>query len=240
MRRLRRSVYALPLSAALLFAPELEGQGWVTLPNGELGFITSLTTTGFFQCGEAYAIIGSCQVSGNGSRLTLGSAGAFMTLTFLGLTQTVLATNTAHPVYLGSVLKTFDGTGPFLFPRSRNINTPLFHFFMPMQVQGGSPLWGGTWGAGYLPLSRTRIPKSCCDYSDALGWGIAPAPAPATYAGLIFDPFYGSTMTVTGEPMSIYANVAIVPEPATIWLTATGLVSVAAALRRRRKHAQVT
>lgn len=239
MRR-RLSVHAVLLSAVLVFASEARGQGWVTLPNGELGFITTLTTTGFFKCGDGFYIIGSCQLSNNSKTLTLGSGGAFMTLTFLGLTQTILATNTAHPVYLGSVLKTFSGTGPFLFPTSKNNNVPLFHFFMPMKLQGGSPVAGGKWGAGYLPLSRTRIPKSCCDYSDALGWGVSPAPAPYTYAGLFFDPFYGSTMTVTAEPMSIYANVAIVPEPSTIWLTATGLVSVAAALRRRRKRPQVT
>jgi hypothetical protein len=88
-------------------------------------------------------------------------------------------------------------------------------------------------------LSRTSIPKSCCDHSDAIGWRIPPSPAPYTYSGLFFDPFYGSTMTVTGEPMSIYANVGITPEPATIVLTATGLVSVAPLLWRRRKRRQV-
>ena len=247
MRLSRPSIRALPLSAALLFAPELEGQGWVTLPNGELGFITTLTTTGFFQCGDPFYMIGSCQVTANRSSLTLGSGGAFMTLTFLGLTQTILATSTVHPVYLGSVLKTFSGNEPFLFPTSKNINVPLFFFYMPMTVQGGSPLFGGgtlfgadTWGAGYLPLSRTRIPKSCCDFSDAMMWGISPAPAPYTYSSLAFDPFYGSTMTVTGEPMSIYANVGIAPEPATIWLTGTGLAVVAAVLRRRRKNSNPT
>lgn len=240
MGRSRLCVGGLFLSAALLFAPRLEGQSWVTLPNGELGFITSLTTTGFFQCGDPFYMIGSCQVSGNGSSLTLGSGGAFMTLTFLGLTQTILATSTTHPVYLGSVLKTFSGSGQFLFPTSKNINVPLFFFYMPMTVQGGTPLWGGTWGAGYLPLSRTRIPKSCCDLPDALAWGISPSRTPYGYSSLAFDPFYGSVMTVTGEPMSLYANVGIAPEPATIWLTGTGLISVAAVLRRRRKRTTST
>ncbi|MGH7694083.1 MAG: hypothetical protein ACRENH_03840, partial [Gemmatimonadaceae bacterium] len=91
MRASRRSLRALSLSAALLLASRLEGQGWVTLPNGELGYITDLTTTGFFQCGDPFFMIGSCQVVGNS--ITLGSGGSFMTMTFQGLSQTITATN---------------------------------------------------------------------------------------------------------------------------------------------------
>jgi hypothetical protein len=240
MRRSRLSVHALPLSAVLLLAPELEGQSWVTLPNGELGFITSLTTTGFFQCGEAYAIIGSCQVSENS--ITLGSGGSFMTMTFQGLSQMVTATNVGTPIQLGTVTKSFSGSGPFLFPASRNINTPLFYFFINLAPTGGTPGWtGDTWGAGYLPLSRTSLPKSCCDYlPDFVVFDVGQSPAPFAYGALGFDGFWETTMTATGEPMSIYTNVGILPEPSTIWLTGTGIVGVVAALYRRRKHSTIT
>ena len=241
MRRSRLSVHAIAVSAALLFAPELEGQGWVTLPNGELGFITTMTTTGLFTCGDPFFLIGSCQVSGRS--ITLGSGGAFMTLSFQGLTQSIMATNVTQPVFYGTVKKTFSGTGAFQFPTSTNINVPLFYFYMKVGLSGAiGPLWGTQkWGAGYLPLSRTSIPKSCCDDPDVLGYlPTTGSPAPYNYSSIVLHSFWGTTMTVTGEPINVYSNMAIVPEPATIWLTATGLVSVAAALRRRRKPSQLT
>jgi hypothetical protein len=214
----------------------LKGQSWVTLPNGELGFITTLTTTGFFQCGDPFFMIGSCQVSANGNSLTLGSGGAFMTLTFLGLSQSIMATNIAQPVYVGSVTKSFSGSGQFLFPTSTNSNVPLFFLYIDIGLQAGTPLWGSVWGAAYLPLSRTSIPRGSWDTGDGLGWGIIPSPEPYTYGSVALDPFWGATMTVTGEPLQIYANAGIAPEPATIWLTGTGLAVVAASLRRRRKR----
>ncbi len=234
MRASRLLVRGLPLTAALILAPELEGQGWVKLPNGEMAYITDMTTTGFFQCGDPFYLIGSCNVSGNS--ITLGSGGAFMTLTFQGISQIITATNVSQQVHLGSVTKTFSGTGPFLFPTSTNMNVPLF--FVYMHLATSSPLVrSGTWGAGYLPLSRTAIPKSCCDYlPDVVEFSMDPSPPPFMYGGFVFDAFSGTTLTVTGEPMDIYANVGIVPEPATIWLTGTGLVGVFAALRRRRRN----
>ncbi len=238
MRSSRLSVRALSLSAALLLAPELEGQGWVTLPNGELGFITTLTTSGFFQCGDPFFMIGSCQASGRS--ITLGSSGAFMTLTFQGLSQAIMATNIPQPVYLGTVTKSFSGTGSFFFPTSTNINVPLCFFYMDLGLQGGAPLWGGTWGAAYLPLSRTSIPRGSWDTGDALGFGISPSPQPYAYSSVVFDPFWGATVTVTGEPMKIYANAGIAPEPSTLWLTGTGIVGAFAALYRRRKRSSTT
>lgn len=242
MRRSPLSLRAVSFAAALFLASDLESQGWVTLPNGELGFITSLTTTGFFQCGEAYAIIGSCQASGNS--ITLGSGGSFMTMMFQGLSQIITATNVGTPVQLGTVTKSFSGSGPFLFPASRNINAVLFYFFINLAVTGATPGWttGSTWGAGYLPLSRTSIPKSCCDYlPDFVAFDAGQSPAPFNYGMLIFDGFWETKMTATGEPMTIYTNAAILPEPSTIWLTGTGIMCVAAALRRRRrKTSQIT
>lgn len=233
MRRSRLSVRVLPLSAALLLAPELSGQGWVNLPNGELGYITDLTTTGFFHCGDPLYLIGSCQVSGNS--ITLGSGGSFMTMTFQGLSQIIMASNVSQPVRLGTVTKTFSGSGPFLFPTSTNFNVPLFSLYMQLNLT--SPLAkSARWGAGYLPLSRTTIPKSCCDYlPDWVPFATLPPPQGYTYGAFSFDGFFGTTMTATREPTNVYANVGILPEPATIWLTGTGIVGILAALHRRRR-----
>ncbi|MGH7693639.1 MAG: PEP-CTERM sorting domain-containing protein, partial [Gemmatimonadaceae bacterium] len=142
----------------------------------------------------------------------------------------------AQPVQLGTATKTFGGSGPFLFPASTNINVPLFFFFINLSTT--TPLPGfGQWGAGYLPLSRTTIPKSCCDYlPDWVPFATLPPPPGYTYGAFTFDGFFGTTMTVTEEPLNISANVGIVPEPATIWLTGTGLVAAFAALRRRRRR----
>jgi hypothetical protein len=218
---------------SLALTPGADGQGWVTLPNGELGYILDYTTTGFFECGDPFFMIGTCHASGN--TITLGSAAATLTLTFQGLSQSVTSTNVARSVKIGTVTKQFGGTGPFRFPTSTNANVPLF--FFAIEITTSNPLAAaGRWHSGYLPLSRTVIPRSCCDYSNTwIPFPVVPPPAGFTYGAVYFDNIVGTTLTVEADPMQLTGTTGIVPEPGTLWLTATGLAGVLTCAARLRQ-----
>lgn len=73
------------------------------------------------------------------------------------------------------------------------------------------------------------------DYWDAIALGTTtPPPGFPNYPLLIYHTFRGNTLTVGADPTMVTATVAIIPEPATIWLTASGLAGVLAIVRRRR------
>ena len=148
-----------------------------------------------------------------------------MTLTFTGLSQLITATSRSQSVNLGTVTKTFGGTGPFLFPTSRNINASLFFFSIVLNSSFPRPV-SGTFTAGYRPTSRTSIPRNCCqNHWPYITFGTTtPPPGIPHYPYVIYHSVRGNTMTVDPNPLNISATVAIIPEPATIWLTATGLL----------------
>ena len=220
----------------LLFASELQSQSWVTLPNGELGYITNYTTTGFFQCGEAYAIIGTCQESGNS--ITLGSGGNFLTLIFQGISQAILVTNTPQRHILGNVTKSFSGPGQFTFPRSRNVNTPLFS--LSMALNSTFPVPGAlSWQLSYFALSLTNIPCNNCDYAPQTGYATSPPPAGYGYGAVSWESIQGAGINVFPAPMQLSATAAITPEPATLVLTVTGCLGlIPTLLRKRRRNAK--
>jgi hypothetical protein len=157
-----------------------------------------------------------------------------MTMTFHGLTQLILATNTFQPVLLGSITKTFSGSGPFLFPQGKNVNDVLFYF--SMVLTSSNPVAAtGLYRAAYLPVSQTVLPRNCCDYMpEWVTLPIAPPPPNFQYNYIIYNGVFGTTMTTTPGTQLMGANVGIAPEPATLWLTGTGLIGLGALVRRRR------
>lgn len=234
--RIRRFVaHSGPIVAVLLFAPALRAQGWITLPNGELGYVTDYTTSGFFQCGDPLYMLGTCTASGN--TITLGNGANTMTMVFNGVSGVVTATNTRVPGYaMGTISKTFSGPGQFTFPGTKNINVPLFYF--SIAINSSFPVnASGTWQAGYLPLSSTSIPVSCCEgFATSVVLPVVPPAAPYNYSYVIWDSFQGATMTVTPEDLVLTASTGVVPEPAVIWLTASGCLALAPVLWRRRRN----
>jgi hypothetical protein len=233
----RFAVCTVSLFAGLSSAPVASAQGWVTLPNGQLSYVTNNTTSGFFQCGDPFYLIGTCLASGNS--ITLGSGASTMTFTFHGLTQVVTALAVQKPVKIGTVSKSFSGPGPFLFPTSKPPGPPLF--FFRILVSSSLPLVAsGYWEGGYLPVSRTTLPRICCDGLDnVIYMPVSPPPPGVGYGAVVYGDFTGTTFSVNDEEMTIMALVSIVPEPGTIWLTATGLLGLLPLARRRRtRHAR--
>jgi hypothetical protein len=65
---------------------------------------------------------------------------------------------------------------------------------------------------------------------------VTPPPAPYTYNALIFYDFEGTTFTTDPYDIEVTAQVAVIPEPATIWLTGSGLIGLFAFRRRRSRQ----
>ncbi|MGH7712442.1 MAG: PEP-CTERM sorting domain-containing protein [Gemmatimonadaceae bacterium] len=226
---------AVALCAIALVAPAAVAQGWVHLPNGQLGYVTDNTTTGFFTCGNPFFILGSCSASGN--TMTLGSGGSAVTFTFQGVAQTITASaGKSTQVNVGRITKSFAGSGPHVFPASKNISAPLFFFSIIFNTS--FPIAGsGIWRGGYRATSPTGIRANCCTGGQtAVGLPVTTPPAHYRYNQLIYYGFPSTTITVGPEEIDVFAKVAVIPEPATIWLTGSGLVGLYAFRRRRRRR----
>lgn len=231
--------HSLAVSAALVLAPALQAQSWLRLPNGELGYVTDYTTTGFFQCGESYAIVGSCAASGNS--ITLGSNGNFLTLVFHGISQVILATNVPQRQVIGSITKSFTGPSQFTFPTSRNVNTPLFFLSMLMSTSQPQPR-SFTWLLHYYALSLTNIPCNYCDYVHPTNtFPTSPPPSGYGYTAVDWSSLDGAAINVYPGSTTLTATAAITPEPSTLLLAATGCVGlVPTMLRLRRRRRSIT
>jgi len=237
--RLRHASQVGAFLGALLGVDSAMAQGWVHLPNGQLGYITDYTTTGFFKCAAPFYVIGSCSASGN--TMTLGTGGSSITFTFQGVsqTQTITAGKSAQ-VSLGTISKTFSGSGPHVFPGGRHRNVPLFYFSIIFNTS--FPIAAtDTWTGGYLARSPTRMPDNCCDGlgPNYVSFPVTEPPPPYGYTQLVFHDFEGTTFTTDPYDIDITGQAAVIPEPATIWLTGSGLLGLLAlAKRRRRSRAQ--
>lgn len=235
MRTMMRGLVGMV--AVAVFAPVVSpagAQGWIRLPNGELGYQTDYTSSGFFSCNNWFLTKGACRV--NGSSVTLTNGGNSLTLTYHGYAQTVVASNQVTRTPIGWIEKSYTGSGPFIFPTTNSPNAFYVSFWI--SVQTIAPLAAsGTWHGGYMMQNNNLRPISCCDGAGAtFTLPVAPPPAPATYTGLAFFKFTNPPFVLDDQPMYFDASVSITPEPATIILVATGLAGTLGVVRRRRKR----
>jgi hypothetical protein len=211
------------------------GQGWITLPNGQLGYVTSYTTSGMFICGN-YFPSGQCVAQGTSVVLTNG--GASMTIAFRGAAHTVTAVPSGPTsVPLGTFTRTVSGTGPFTFPNSSVGPRALYlGFAMNLTTLAPLPRQQARFFLGFVN-PRTGILHVGAN-SGGQGTFVPPPPPPATYSGLAWDklaierefpPVDGSS--------DVTAVVSVVPEPATLALLAPGVLGVLGAAYRRRSRA---
>ena len=226
-----RKGWIVGLAAVMASASPAAAQ-WATMPNGELGYTFSYSTVGFFGCSTVYVDIGTC--TSTGSSVVLARDGTTMTMSYTGAAATVTATNVAQTVSLGGVTTTVSGPGPFLPPHLFSPNAVLVGLYVQMFATDPLGL------AGFCRPMGTR-PEGFVSYGTEYGCSrniflaTPPPPAPATYDGIVFSDIPHLAISYEPGQYDLTATVSVIPEPATLALTATGLLALAGVAMRRRR-----
>ncbi len=205
----------------LFAAITTQADPFVILPNGELGFNTSFTTNGTFNCTL-------CTGSGTNS-VVFGSGGNTVQLTFTGVNTTMVVSGASQPVTLGQIQVVASGSG-FVFPTPSNPNFPLVT--LSLGISQTSPSVGGTginliaFGGGtslnFLPFNTN--------------WGSIPiGPNPASFTFIVFT-FQNFTIPNTNATVPVTADVSAVPEPASVLLLTSGAGLLFSFRKRFLKH----
>ena len=223
------------VTALVLSAARVDGQGWITLPNGQLGYVTSYTTSGMFVCGN-YFKAGQCVAQGNSVVLTNG--GASMTIAFQGVAHTVTALTTGGTsVPMGTFTRTVSGTGPFTLPNSFAGPT-VFYLGFAMNLSMMAPL--PQTHPYFIGFSHPQQGFLDTYIEGGVGQSISilPPPPPTTYGGVAWDKLSLENEIYPVDGSSpVTAVVSIAPEPATLALLAPGILGVLGAAYRRRSRA---
>ncbi|MCC6772748.1 MAG: PEP-CTERM sorting domain-containing protein [Gemmatimonadaceae bacterium] len=206
-----------------------EAQGWVTLPGGNFGYMTDYTTSGMFSCGNRRYILGSCFASGNTVKVISGMSGAL--ITFVPASNSIVASGKTQKVSLGTLSISYFGTGAPRFPIARPQVAPLFRMSLGISTSAPLAASGGFW---YTYTSRAGALRPAL-YNSYTVLPVTPPPSPARYNGLIFASPTRPLIPAGAESIEITAQVSVTPEPATLILFASGLASVGAIVRRRRR-----
>ncbi len=203
----------------LMTSAVVHAEPFTILPNGDLVFNTSLSTTGTFVCGTVV----SC--TGSGSSITLHSGEGTATFSFAGTTASFAAGNTTIPVTLG----TFEGstTAGFSLP-DLNPNLGLFSFVLTLSHS--SPVVASAALGWRFNESFRRFGDEGRTY---LQLPIGPQPPQYHYSAIIYTMRVFPLVLPTNGSEDLVADVGVVPEPASMVLAGTGLI---AAFFRRRKR----
>ncbi len=228
-RRLRRELMRkalrilTPAFVMLMTSAVVHAEPFTILPNGDLVFNTSISTTGSFICGSVV----SC--TGSGSSITLQSGGGTATFSFTGVNTSFVAGNETVPVTLG----TFDdsATAGFSVP---NLNPNFALFSFALTLSQSSPVVASdslTWR--FNPSFTVSGDPSRTDLVVPSG----PQPPPYQYNAIVYTfRSFPVTLPLNGST-NLVADVGAVPEPTTMLLAGTGLI---VAFVRRRKRTSIS
>ena len=212
-------VYLLVLGALSVAPRAADAEPFTILPNGDLVFNVSLSTSGIFHCGSVV----SCTGSGTNA-ITLHSGSGTATFTFSSVTTSAVIGNTTVPVTLG----TFEGSTTPGFALSDSLNPNVSLLSLDLTLSHTSPVAASssvTWG--FVP-SFNRIGGR--NYFEL---PVGPQPPQYHYSSIIYtmraDPL---TLPLNGS-LDLVTDAGAVPEPTCFALVATGLVGTI--WRRRRR-----
>ena len=198
---------------------EARGESFNLLPDGSLVVNAAYTTHGVFTCQPGVPCTGSGTAS-----VTLGS----MTITFSSTDTVVAIGNIATRVPLGE----FTVGGGSGFPALPNPNTPILGFSLSLTQSSPAPGAGnlvwffGPGGGSALPLLMGN---------SWIQTPVGPLPAGFNYPSLVYtvSPF---PVVIAGNGVTpVTADAGLVPEPATLIITVTGLLGAAQVRRRQRR-----
>lgn len=217
---LRVSVLVL---VALSASTAASADPFTILPNGDLVFNTSLTTSGVFTCGSAV------QCTGSGTNaITLQSGSGTASFTFTGLSTSVAVGNVALPITLG----TFQGSMTAGFALPAGLHPAVALFSMRFMLSHSSPVAASTTSRWNFNQAFTRAGEDSATYA-ALPVGAQPPQF--HYSSIIYSfRVFPLTLPLNGS-RDLVADVGVVPEPASLALVGGGLLGVM--VRRRKRSA---
>jgi hypothetical protein len=218
------------LSALLLLltAATAGADPYTVLPNGNVVFNASLTTSGIFTCLSGIP----CSGSGTNS-VTIGSGANTSTLTFTGVNTVLQIGNTTTPVNLGTIASS--ATPGFIYPAGPDSTKETFQpVRFDFTLSHASPVGATTVDSWFFgPGGSPNLPILRASDNYAL------FPAGVNPPGFFYD-----TLVYTFSPFpftippngvtNLGAEVGAIPEPATLLLLGSALTAVYA---RRRKRA---
>lgn len=216
--------------AWLLAFPAVAQAQWSWLPNGELGYTTTYTTSAIFTCDPQNngLLGGTCTAFGD--HLTMTSGAAILDVFYRPVTATITVSNVPQAISMGWTETILSGSGPFTFPSTSHSNGPML-FEVALSA------FADVVHFGYINqvLGNTQLARNCCGYFKNTMLAAPRPAAPPPYAyGLAIDQFAFPSVPSRNALTPIVANIALIPEPTTLVLTATGLLGLAGWRRRSR------
>ena len=232
IRPLRTSLLAV-LGLALA-ASGAAAQQWIPVAESEWAFQTQYSTMGTFTCGPmVYAPGTTCATSGQSVVLT--TEGRSVTVTYHSASApVVLGVEHGERVSIGELETVFSGSEPFAWPLQIT-QSPLFDLSVGIQLVGAST-GGGALRYRAFTWSPTGSQALLSSSGNYVQFPTPPHPLiPRSYYAVTFANASGGMMPNANGRMALEATVSLVPEPATVVLTAAGLLALGCLPHSRRK-----